>query len=563
MTGSISGTVFYKGAEKGPVYLLLLPVNNKKMLRTIQSQSLPFQSEYVSQYIYLDAPGNYQFTKIDAGDYVLWSWLDVNQNGSVDYFNFTEPTGWFQTDKQLTLATITVEAGKEKKGINLKLISPIPYSDEDKKITIGKGGGTLKTLKGNKVLHLWGLPKERGYAYGYLVGQQIVDWIEYVLVENFVGSVKNYEEIALPYIKKHFNNQRYFTEIDAMIKGMKDAGVDTFIGLLDRDITRLDIEAQNCYWLLWEMALYGFFKMSSSQLSSGSCSGVAFWGEWTRNAELNGGLVHGKNMDGENDLRKVTVNDLLLIAVEPPQESGLNKYVGVDWPGSFGTFNAMNEHGLILTPHCASSVPSWEANEIIAYPVLYREALQKGRTINDVQAIWKSLACSAGFCGTGGFNTGIYTPYMKENDSFPAVIYETDAYGGAIRYPGEIPPKDLFCILVTNTFYKYTGVYPKAFSDFLELGPFSGITSKSYRYIDMLDTVIKFKNEGKTVGTQEIIQLLQVASTSKAYSGKTEYSYIAYPNKMSFALAKEDLARRIMDAPFAKFTNYTFEEAFH
>ena len=78
----------------------------------------------------------------------------------------------------------------------------------------------------------------------------------------------------------------------------------------------------------------------------------------------------------------------------------------------------------------------------------------------------------------------------------------------------------------------------------------------------MLSLIAQYKAQNRSVGTQEVIELLRAASTSKEYSGSTEFSIIWYPNSMEFALAKEDLVRKILDAPFTIYNRFTFDELF-
>ena len=54
----------------------------------------------------------------------------------------------------------------------------------------------------------------------------------------------------------------------------------------------------------------------------------------------------------------------------------------------------------------------------------------------------------------------------------------------------------------------------------------------------------------------------EAASTSKEYSGTTEFSVIWYPNSMEFALAKEDLVHKILDAPFTIYNRFSLDEVF-
>jgi hypothetical protein len=55
---------------------------------------------------------------------------------------------------------------------------------------------------------------------------------------------------------------------------------------------------------------------------------------------------------------------------------------------------------------------------------------------------------------------------------------------------------------------------------------------------------------------------LRAASRTTQYGGITEYSFIGYPDAMKFALAKEDLENRILEASYGTFVTYDFNEVF-
>ena len=86
-----------------------------------------------------------------------------------------------------------------------------------------------------------------------------------------------------------------------------------------------------------------------------ACSQFAFWGT----ATPTGRTVTGRNMDGENDIRKLTVNALVLYALEPA-EADQQRVVHVMWPGFFGMSSGFNAAGRALPappPHARQASP--------------------------------------------------------------------------------------------------------------------------------------------------------------------------------------------------------------
>jgi hypothetical protein len=569
VTGSISGSITVPGSQSGALYVLAIPALNKDKLRVAETEARPHESAWVARYSKLSASGSYTLDGLAPGAYVIWGWVDVNGDEGVNHNNYAEPVGWYQTRANLFLCPVLVEAGKNTTGVDLTLIAPTPYPDAEKTVAKGSGGGKLKTIRGQKVLQLWGTPEERAYSHGYLVGPQIMDFFNYVVVEYFAQSVDRYQEV-LNYVKEHFaGNAPYAGEADAMLRGMKDSGVNMKVGALNRELTRDDLIVQNNvailrYWSLHAKPYWPLDDSGTSATKAGGetdipfCTSAVFWGDWTRNSELKGALIHGKNNDGENDLRKVTVNSTLIIAATPPAGSGKKRIIGIDWPGYYGTYHGMNEDGLVMLAQASYSVPNWDAANILDYTLLYREALQGTSSIAGVVKLWESLPATRAV----GFNTPISTPYIPGRAGYPSSTYETDSYGGVLRTPLDFAPGDSCGILTTNNYYRYQGTAPYQPAVSKVHGYHSTVEAHDYRFQDMLALVAQYKTQNRTVGTQEVIELLRAASTSKEYSGTTEFSIIWYPNSMEFALAKEDLVHKILDAPFTIYNRFGFDEVF-
>ncbi|MBW1868145.1 MAG: hypothetical protein JRI73_02370 [Deltaproteobacteria bacterium] len=78
----------------------------------------------------------------------------------------------------------------------------------------------------------------------------------------------------------------------------------------------------------------------------------------------------------------------------------------------------------------------------------------------------------------------------------------------------------------------------------------------------MLEKLNEFENAGQTIQTEQMIEILKAASRTEQYSGITEYSFIGYPDNGSFALAREDLINKVLEACYATFSTYTFDKVF-
>jgi hypothetical protein len=242
------------------------------------------------------------------------------------------------------------------------------------------------------------------------------------------------------------------------------------------------------------------------------------------------------------------------VAVEP-SEPGLKRAVAINWPGFIGMDMGMNEAGLILAPHSAMSVPNWGMTDMLDNDLIYRETLQSAATPQEAWNVWLGSPTTR----VGGFNTAVSGRYLGAAAA-PSLTFETDSYGGEARDPLAIFPQDPFAILTTNTFYRYRGVNAAAVS--LAGGYRAPIPADDYRYWAMWNKLEEFGAQGRTVGSAEMIDILRAASRTRQYEGITEYSFIGFPDAMRFALAKEDLQRKILDASYGTFVFYDFADLF-
>lgn len=561
-TGSISGQILFPEYRTGHIYVLALKADDADKIRQIETEDRPHLSQYVTAYTILQRPGTYQIKELSGNDYVVWAWADVNADKGVNHLNYAEPVGWYQTSDQLfPPAQVSIGDGQGVKDIDVNLVSLTPYPEGDISVTIDQGGGTLKTLHNQKALHLWGAPEEIGYAYGYLVGQQILEWINFVLIEYFAKSVSFYEDTFLPFVRTQcLGSEPYWDEVDAMIRGMRDSGIDMQLNHLGREITRDDIVAQNNLYLLLVYSLRNYWPLGSASAAFNAelaaCTSAVFWNTWTQHSQIAGELIHGKNNDGENDLRKMTVNSLLVIALQPPVGSSLKRVMRVDWPGCYGTYHGMNEDGLILTSHGVITMPNWDATDFIDYSTLYIQTLQNCSTIDEVEAFWDASSDTR----PAGWNTGISTPYQPGGANHASVTYETDSFGGLIREPDYMEPDDPYSIFITNNFFKYSGIVPEAVSI---TGTYhDGIQFDNYRYRAMVDLIETYQMDASSIGTDEVIEFLRLACSLPEYHDTTEFSIIFYPNRLSLSLAKEDLENKNLGAPYAEFTTFSLDEVF-
>lgn len=539
---SISGEVSYTGEAEGDIYVLALYAKDKRALRgNLNEYDVPDLDIFVAyDKIRHAEAGEYDY-KIkgleDEEDYYVYAWMDTNDDEDVD-FDLCEPTGWYQVDAGWERVEID---GGDASGIDITLKEVTPYPEEDLSIKVdSRYGGTLETIEGKKVLNVWGPPDARGYAQGYLVGPQIRDAVEYILIEEFSGSASHYEDNIRPWIEEHMMwTDTDMDELDGIIEGMEYSECDMYLPEVGRDVDVVDLMCFNAYGETWQI----------------HCSAAAVWGPLTENDELKGGVIMFRSMDGECDLRKATVL-LALIMVQEPYDSSKNKWASVMFcPGYISTYTGMNEFGVIMEANYAPGKPSpLEEYGYYALGMLIRDVLQTADQIDtdaDVMAVHDALSQNTTTGGPvlAGADFMVAAPYYGQEA--PAVVYEHDAYGGLIRYPTEDLPIGQYTICTTNHFRKYEQGEPN-----------TARRSDCSRYRALYEALEELEADNylndTTVTTETFHEWICVSSRDS-----TEYACIFKPNERIMMVAYEDLENKNSNAMSCEFSTYKLDDLFH
>lgn len=538
--GILEGRVHYTGPESGPVLVQLYGPGNGAWTMGRISKADILGGREPDRTVLLPGPGAYRFDGLEEGEYSLVAFMDLDGDQALD-FDPAEPLGWYTATTGGWIDQAAVPAGGLQ-GIDLTLRTPRPFPKEDRYAE----HGALRWLKGLPVLQLQGTPEERGYAHGFLVGPQIVDFLEFYVLEDSWRSAERYESEFVPFLQTHFDyDPDYLAEADAVLQGMRESGMDMRVEWLGRDFRRVDLLAINAY-----------IERRAAQPSAAAgpaCSQFAFWGEATEGTALDGGLIAGRNMDGEVDLRKVTVSHFLLFAVDPA-EAGRHRWISTMWPGFIGTISGINEAGLYSMENAGGTGPGPVVDGLTPCTWTQREILETAGAESTPESIAQAMDRFRSN-GGGSFGAGsvILWAVPYEGQEAPAFVAEGDRFGTAVRQPTKVAPRSPFNIMATNHYLTY-GVEPG------RPGLYFGKTpsfSSLWRYETGMNTLEAWTRQGKPLGTAEMRRLLQSVA-----HGTTEYSVIFRANEMTVDVAVDDLATDLWDAPYQEWVSFRFDELF-
>jgi hypothetical protein len=468
--------------------------------------------------------------RVPPGAHAVFAFSDVDGDGCWDP-GLPEPFGWAAREPAGRWEPVAVGATSGARVV-IRVQAPRPFPRADR----SDAGGTLAWHGERAVLHLSGGPRARGHAHGLLTAAQIVDFFRFYVLEDKLGSAREYLAGFAPFLESHVRlPEELATELDGVLEGMRASGIDLHIAELERDFSRTDLLAINAY--------------IESRAMRSSCTQFAAWGARTAGTDVNGGMLTGRNMDGECDLRRVTVHHFLLMAVAP---EGGKRFVSAMWPGFVGTLTGVNEDGLVVMENAGVTGPGPVVGGLVPFSWTVREALVRldgGATPEAVERLLTAHANDVGGACGPGVVTLFAVPFHGEGT--PAWVLEGDRFEHAVRRPGDVAPRLGDAILCSNHFLAY-GCAGGGHA-FGREPSFSSL----WRYEAGHHTLDAWARTGRGVGTAEMRALLQTVA-----HGTTEHSIVTRPNQRELDVAVASLAAEPWDAPHRDWITFTFDELF-
>ncbi len=543
---TLEGEIRYSGPESGPVVVQVYALPERaggRVGRLSKADVLGGRNATHTQVI--AGPGPYRFETLEERHYSVVAFMDLDGDGRLD-FDPPEPLGWHAAEAAGWIDAVDLtRAGAGRADLTLR--TPRPFPRDDRRTD----HGSLRRLKGRSVLQLHGTARERGFAHGFLVGEQIIDFFEFYVLEDSWQSAARYEREFVPFLRGNFAyDPEYLAEVDAVVEGMRSSGMNMRVEWLGRDFSREDLLAVNAY--IERRAAQPSPAAASVQNGSG-CTQFAFWGEATRESELAGGLIAGRNMDGEVDLRKVTVSHFLLFAVDP-SEPGRRRWVSAMWPGFVGTITGLNEEGLYGMENAGGTGPGPVVEGLTPCSWVQRSILENAGGESSPETIGRAIdAFRSPGGGTFGAGSIILWAVPFRGQAAPAFVSEGDRFGTAIRRPGEAAPTYPWAIMAANHYMAY-GVDPdRPGFYFGKEASFSSL----WRYEAGRHALEAWARQEKPLGVAEMRRLLQTVA-----HGTTEHSVVFRANEMALDVAVDDLETDLWDAPYQAWVTFSFEELF-
>eukprot|EP01127_Copromyxa_protea_P007046 TRINITY_DN1697_c1_g1_i1.p1 TRINITY_DN1697_c1_g1~~TRINITY_DN1697_c1_g1_i1.p1 ORF type:complete len:482 (-),score=94.07 TRINITY_DN1697_c1_g1_i1:74-1519(-) len=472
--------------------------------------------------------------------------IDDFKVGALCGWHRKEAYGWFEpVIAPAKLAEIEIRSARSN-GILERKPNSIPHAQFQ------------ELREGIWVLKLSGTNSERGYAHGRLLANEILDFFEFFCLEMVLRSAQVYEKFFIVHHRENVVRPDWYEkEISGVIAGMKDSGVSLYIPLLERDFGIDDLHFLNTFV---EVRSAGDVKKNSEI----SCSQFSFWGNTTKGGDVDGGIIAGRNMDNEIDMRKVTVTHFIAFAHEPVND-GERRFLSFMWPGWVNTYTGVNEDGVYCCINAGSMGSGPVVGNIVPIGCIQRSVLSRPVPLStkNITDLMEHHKCEGnGTLASGGIMFFASPNINGEEGAFGAFLYEGDAYGGAIREAGERRPNSKEVIMATNHFLKY-GFESSELSDMSNPVVFGGrITHPTaWRFKVGMDTLEAWLRAGQPLGTPEMVRLLQTVTQATEHSIMMR---VKGDGGVEVEVSNGHLQpSKLWDAPYQPWRSFPFAEAFN
>ncbi|HPR17185.1 MAG TPA: FlgD immunoglobulin-like domain containing protein [Candidatus Cloacimonadota bacterium] len=298
-------------------------------------------------------------------------------------------------------------------------------------------GDTL-SVDGKKILKVWGTHYERGYATGYIMGNNIMSLLQnYFIASLFNSSPSLYQMIRSFFLTNVSIEDKYNQEAQGMIDGMIASGNSLYSPTLQRDLDKDDILMVNS---VVDMAS---FTELQDKLCLG-CSSLSSWGENTLDdPDLNGTLVLTRQLDWSSTAE---LYDNHLLVVHFPAENDEVNWISFTFPGLFGTLSGINEDGVCAFMNMGNIHTYTATNNLHPLLLSVRNGIESYDYNEDF--VMNGLDVADAIADKLHLAGSIVHAATQES----GLIVETNNSGSMVRYDSDntVVPSD--CLVATNHF---------------------------------------------------------------------------------------------------------------
>ncbi|MBN2160890.1 MAG: hypothetical protein JW807_15985 [Spirochaetes bacterium] len=263
------------------------------------------------------------------------------------------------------------------------------------------------------ILYVQGSPREIGLQYGYHLNAKIRDGYDtFMAYLTDQGVPKIIAEAGLSIMWSFFKSHvpaSYAEEMEGIVEGAGDAGVDIDTAMIERMIALANISDLDISFLDWVLEMF-------------SCSSFAVWGPRTES----GKMFSSRNLDWSKD---TGIGGYKLVTVYKPDDGPA--YATMGFAGFIGALAGMNANGITI-----GEIGSQSVNQSLSgkpWVLKTRDILSGAANLDEAISIFKDDPNTIGYnfvfaygdpLGSGASAKGCA---LETNASVTAVLYDNNA----------------------------------------------------------------------------------------------------------------------------------------
>ena len=285
------------------------------------------------------------------------------------------------------------------------------------------------------IVKLWGTHEERGFAYGYLLGDKITDIVNGYILPVFGNRIDEARDIIIKG-EDLIIDSIYFEESKALIAGMDSAGTNT------AGIDYIDGMVYNSFLDL--IKLLGIFADTLG------CSSLMDWGDATAGTDLDGKSVISRHLDWSP--YNAIINNQVL-AIHLPSAVDEQPWIMIGFAGQMSVLSGLNSQVSVFQHMMSDFYGS--TNHNMGYEPIWltlRKAIEKkdfnSDGVNNTQDVRDAIAQNVnGFAD--GYIVAALAPSSAGADSLTALVAELAPQSPYLTfrsnsYPDNIPGDNLY-----------------------------------------------------------------------------------------------------------------------
>lgn len=285
------------------------------------------------------------------------------------------------------------------------------------------------------VVKVWGTHEERGFAYGFLLGEQISDMVTGYMLPT-IGPYMNAARQVIIDGEDLNVDPEFIAESMAVIEGMNAAGtnfanIDYIDGLVFNSF--LDI-----------------LKLLGLSSDAPGCSSLMSWGDATLGTDLDGKSVISRHLDWTP--HQTLINNQVM-AIHIPSEADEQPWAMIGFAGQMSVLSGFNQN-LAVFQHMMSDFTAPSVHGVGFEPVwlTLRKAIEKLDYNNDGENNTRDVMDAINSNPMGyaeGYIITALAPSTAGSDSLIALVAEVAPQEPLIifrsnTYPDEIPADNLY-----------------------------------------------------------------------------------------------------------------------